>query len=100
VKLRLDKIEVVKWKGSERLVSFRGDHGNSFNVRLSPNGRLISITYGMRTLHSREQRGGGGRRFRLPSGKVKQARDAAFKAIAFRALGNPIARFPPQEFDL
>jgi hypothetical protein len=97
--LRLDKIEAPKWKGREMLVSFRGDHGNAFNIRLSPNGRLISIVYGSRTLHSREQRGAGGRRFRLPSAKVKQARDIAYKAAAFVALGNSIARHPDIEFD-
>lgn len=98
--LRLDKIEAPRWKGFEQLVSFRVNHGHPFNIRLSPNGRLVSVVHGNRTLHSRAQKGPGGRRFRLPSATVRRCHEIACAAVAFVALGRSVEDFPVQELDL
>ena len=71
----------------------------ALNVRISLHGRMISVSHGHRTLHSREQRRKGGRRFRLPSAKVKQLTDLALTAAAYVALTGSTSGYPEQDID-
>lgn len=99
MRLRLDRIGWCAGKDAQ-LISFRDECGTTFNIRISSRGRLISVGHGHRTLHSRGQRGPGGRTFRLPSAKAKQAHGMALAAAASKAFGCRIEDFPVQEFDL
>lgn len=90
--------------GGTTLVKFAGeDNGYGFNVleiRLSDAGRVISIGMDSRTLHSRDQRKGGGKPIaRLSQAAFRRCRDMACAVVALRALGEE-HRFPPQELDL
>lgn len=98
MKLKLDR---VGWTvDGTRLVSFRDVNLTSFNIRISDKGRLLSVGWGHRTLHSRKQRGKGGHRYRLPAAKARRAKEIAQMVEAFLAFDGEIERFPVQEFDL
>jgi hypothetical protein len=91
-----DKINIVYFALARDL----SGGGVRLAIRISVNGRLVGISWAGKMLHDRSQREKGGKCICMPSVKVRKFRDIACAAVAFTAMGNDIARFPPQEFDL
>lgn len=88
---------ITETVGGVLMVKFRDDNLTTFNIRITDEGRVVSVVHGHRTLHS-WKRVTTNRAYRLPRDKLKRCKELACAAVAADALG--VDEYPPQEIDL